>query len=133
MKDKKGFERNPKSKAYVPLDTPLFQVYTYGAFWGGSKEWVMNFCNTMLEWQKIDKAWGFEPGTNDESYSNAYFHYNPPSKLVLCTEFKFLISDKGGIGETRRMDLDVEELKRGLKEAKDKFINIANGKLIVYE
>lgn len=133
MKEKKGFERNQRSKAYVPLDTTLPQMYFYGAFWGGSKEWVMNFCNTMLEWQKADKSWGFEPGVNDESFSNCYFHFNPPEKVVLCKDFSFLISDKGGIGETRRMDLDVKSIREGLKQIKDKLINIVNGKLIVSE
>ena len=131
MKKVKGFERNPRSKAYIPHNTKLFQVYTYGAFWGGKKEWTMNFCRTMLEWQKADKEWGYEPSTHDEGYSNAYFHYNPPSKLVLCPDFQFLISDKGGIGDTRRMDLNLDELKLQMKEAKDQNINIVNGKLIV--
>lgn len=133
MKTVKGFERNPRSKAYVPRDTKLHQVYTYGAFWGGSKEWVMNFCRTMLEWQKADRSWGYEPGTNDESYSNAYFHYNPPSKLVLSKDFQFLISDKGGIGETRIMNLDVREIKRDLLKNRNKNINIQYRKVTVDE
>ena len=87
----------------------------------------------MLEWQKADKQWGYEPGVNDESYSNCYFHFNPPEKVVLCTQFKFLISDKGGIGETRIPSLNITELKKGLQENKDKLINIQSGKLIVYE
>lgn len=130
MKTVKGYERNPRSKAYVPRDTKLPQVYTYGAFWGGKKEWVMSFCTTMLEWQKADRAWHYEPGTNDEAYSNAYFHFNPPSKLVLCKDFKFLISDKGGIGDPRYMDLDVSHIKLLLKAAKNFPINIQNGKVI---
>lgn len=131
MKEKKGFERNPRSKAYIPLNTPLPQVYTYGAFWGGTRKWVMNFCKTMLEWQKADKSWGYEPGTNDESFSNAYFHYNPPSKLVLCKDFKFLISDKGGIGETRKIDLDINELLNSLKINKYNHIDIRHGKVLI--
>lgn len=130
MKEKKGFERNPRSKAYIPFNTPLSQVYTYGAFWGGTREWVMNFCKTMLEWQKADKSWGYEPGTNDESFSNAYFHYNPPSKLVLCKDFKFLISDKGGIGETRNMNLDVSKLLEKVKELKNDIFDIQHGQIV---
>lgn len=130
MKEKKGFERNPRSKAYVPLNTPLPQVYTYGAFWGGTRKWVMNFCKTMLEWQKADKSWGYEPGTNDESFSNAYFHYNPPSKLVLCKDFKFLISDKGGIGQTRDMNLNVSTLLNDIKSLRNKNFDIKNGKIV---
>jgi len=130
MKEKKGFDRNPRSKAYVPLDTKLPQMYYYGAFWGGTKEWTLNFCKLMLEWQKADKEWGYEPGVNDESYSNCYFHFNPPEKVVLCTNFKFLISDKGGIGETRRINLDVEKIKEDLRNKKNELININNGKVI---
>lgn len=130
MKEKKGFERNPRSKAYIPLNTPLPQVYTYGAFWGGTRKWVMNFCKTMLEWQKADKSWGYEPGTNDESFSNAYFHYNPPSKLVLCKDFKFLISDKGGIGQTRDMNLNVSTLLNDIKSLRNKNFDIRNGKIV---
>lgn len=130
MKEKKGFERNPRSKAYIPLNTPLPQVYTYGAFWGGTRKWVMNFCKTMLEWQKADKSWGYEPGTNDESFSNAYFHYNPPSKLVLCKDFKFLISDKGGIGQTRDMNLNVSTLLNDIKSLRNKNFDIKNGKIV---
>lgn len=130
MKDKKGFERNPRSKAYVPLNTSLPQVYTYGAFWGGKVEWVINFCRTMLEWQQADKSWGYEPSVNDESFSNAYFHFNPPSKLVLTNEFKFLVSDKGGIQEMRNMSTNVEQIKKDLLLYRNDNINIQNGKVV---
>lgn len=129
MKEVKGFERNPRSKAYIPLDTTLPQCYFYGAFWGGTKEWVLKFCKIMLEWQKADKSWGYEPCVNDESFSNAYFHYNAPTKVVLCQHFMFDISDKGGLGETRNMNLDISEKKKQLKALKDVFINIANNEI----
>lgn len=50
---------------------------------------------------------------NDESYINAYFHYNPPM-TVPSDKFMFDISDKGGIGETRNTNLDVERYKKML-------------------
>lgn len=131
MKEIKNFERNPRSKAYVPYDTKLPQVYTYGAFWGGSIENIIRFCQTMLEWQIADKSWGYEPGVNDESFSNCYFHYNPPTKLVLTNEFAFAVSDKGGIGDPRHMDLDVEAIKNLLKLHKNDNIDIQHGKVIV--
>lgn len=130
MKERKGFERNPRSKAYVPLNTSLPEVYTYGAFWGGTVEWVMKFCQIMLDWQKADKSWGYEPSVNDESFSNAYFHYNPPSKLVATQDFAFDISDKGGIGETRKINLDISKLKKDLILYKDHYLNIAGGVVI---
>lgn len=128
MKEKKGYDRNPKSKAYIPLDTPLPQMYYYGAFFGGRKERVIEFCNTLREWQKADKLWGYEPGVNDESYIQKYFHYNPPT-AVLCKDFKFAISDKGGIGETRRMDLDVSSILEEMRRLRNDKINITGGKI----
>lgn len=133
MKEKKGFERNPRSKAYIPHDTPLPQMYFYGAMWGGSVENVIKFCQTMLEWQIADKSWGYEPAVNDESFSNCYFHYNPPTKVVLTSEFKFLISDKGGIGETRNVHLNIEKLKEDLLLYKDRNIDIKHGKVVLDE
>lgn len=134
MKTIKGFERNPRSKAYVPYDTKLPQTYAYGAFWEGSKKWVMNFCRTMIEWQLSDKKWGYEPPTHDEGYSNCYFHYNPPQKMVLCKDFKFLISDKGGIGKEpermRDVNLNVDQIKRDLLAFRDVPIDIQYGRVI---
>jgi len=130
MKEKKGFDRNPRSKAYVPVNTKLPQMYYYGAFFGGIKDKMIAFCKLMRSYQLADKEWGYEPGVNDESYINREFHFNPPPKVVKSIDFKFLISDKGGIGETRRIDLPVNHIKEQLKEAKEKNINIANGKVI---
>lgn len=130
MKDKKGFDRNPRSKAYVPYDTPYKQMYFYGAFFGGKKEKVLEFCSKLLEWQIADRLINYEPGVNDESYINCYFHYSPPDKIVMCSDFKFLISDKGGIGETRRVTLDVKRIKGELLAKKNEWINIANNQVI---
>ena len=124
------YERNPRSKAYIPRDTKLPQIYLYGAFWGGKVDWVIQFCKTMLEWQKADKSWGYEPAVNDESFSNCYFHYNPPSKVILTSEFKFLVSDKGGIQNMRNMSTDVEQIKKDLLLYRNDNINIQHGKVI---
>ena len=131
MKEKKGFDRNPRSKAYVPFDTTLPQTYFYGAFFGGNKKNMVEFCKLMRSYQLADKEWGYEPGVNDESYINREFHFNRPSRVVPCTEFKFAISDKGGIGETRDMRLNVGEILKSLKENKYDHINISGGKVIV--
>jgi len=42
----------------------------------------------------------------------------------------FDISDKGGIGETRSPNLDVNEHKKLLLDNKDKLFNISNNTLI---
>jgi len=130
MKNEKGFDRNPLSKAYVPFDTKLHQMYFYGAFFGGTSENMIEFCKTMRYYQLEDKKIPYEPGVNDESYINCYLHFNPPTKVVLCKDFAFAISDKGGIGETRYPDLNVDELKKELLIYKNEFINIQNNKLI---
>jgi len=130
MKEKKAFDRNPHSKAYVPKDTILPQMYYYGAFFGGKKEWMINFCKLMIEYQQADKIIHYEPGVNDESYINREFHFNPPSKIVLCKDFKFIISHKGGIGETRNVNLDISRLKKELLVYKNDNIDIIDNKVI---
>lgn len=123
-----GFDKNPKSKAYVNPQSGLPKTYYYGAFFGGKKEKIMDFCTTLREWQLEDKKIPYEPAVNDESYINCYFHYNPPI-TVPCEKFMFNISDKGGIGETRKTDLNVSALKRDMLLNKDKHYEIRNGKL----
>jgi hypothetical protein len=125
-----GFDKNPKSKAYVPADTNLSCTYHYGAFFGGKKERVIDFCKTLREWQLEDKKIPYEPVVNDESYINAYFHYNPPT-TVSCADFAFVISDKGGIGETRNTKLNISHLKEKMLKHKNDVYNINNGKIVI--
>lgn len=131
LKDGAGFDRNPSSKAYVPLDSKLPYTYHYGAFFGGKTYNLLEFCSTLIEYQLEDKKIGYEPGVNDESYINKYFHFNPPTYTVPCDKFEFAISDKGGIGDTRYPNLDIQELKNSLLLYKNEVINIASGKIQV--
>jgi hypothetical protein len=126
----KGFDRFPQSKAYVPEDSQLPYTYHYGAFFGGKKDYVIDFCTTLRDWQIEDKKIPYEPGVNDESYINAYFHFNPPY-TVPCENFMFDISDKGGIGETRNISLDIEQHKKDIINNKDKTFDIRNN-IIIY-
>ena len=121
-----GFDKNPISKAYVPSDTKLPCTYHYGAFFGGKKDRVIDFCKTLREWQIEDKKIPYEPGVNDESYINAYFHFNPPM-TVSCENFAFEISHKGGIGETRDTKLDVNHLKKEMIKCKNDVYDINGG------
>jgi hypothetical protein len=130
LKDGAGFDRNPQSKAYVPIDSSLPYTYHYGAFFGGKKDRAISFCTTLREWQIEDKKIPYEPGCNDESYINTYFHFNPPY-TVPCEKFAFDISDKGGLGETRYTDLDVNEHKNKILEYKDRLFNIQNNEIIL--
>jgi hypothetical protein len=123
-----GFDRFEKSKAYVPLDSKLPYTYHYGAFFGGKKDRVVDFCKTLREWQIEDKKIPYEPGVNDESYINAYFHFNPPM-TVPCEKFAFEISHKGGIGETRNTKLNIAHLKEEMLKYKNNTYNINGGKL----
>jgi hypothetical protein len=124
-----GFDRFEQSKAYVPLDSPLPYTYHYGAFFGGKKDLVMEFCKTLREWQIEDKKIPYEPGVNDESYINAYFHFNPPM-TVPCEDFAFEISHKGGIGETRNTSLDISRLKLEMLDHKEVPFDIINNEII---
>lgn len=127
MKDVKAFDRNPKSKAYVPQDTDLPQMYYYGAFFGGKKDTIINVCKTLREWQLTDKKIPYEPIWNDESYLNCYFHFNKPDKVIYSENFKFLMSDKGGIKNSRDTSINTDDIKEKIKQNKDRLWNIVNG------
>ncbi len=131
LKNGAGYDKNPKSKAYVDPKSTLPKMYYYGAFFGGRKDKMISFCKTLREWQLEDKKIPYEPGVNDESYINAYFHYNPPTKAVPTEEFAFDISDKGGIGETRNSKLSVEDLKNIILANKDRLYDIKGGKVCI--
>lgn len=130
MKEVKGYDRNPISKAYVPLDTPLFQMYYHGCLFGGAKDKIIEVCKVLRQNQLEDKKIPYEPGVNDESYINQYYHYNPPTRTILLHEYMFNVSDKGGIGETRNVRLNVDSLKKEMLINKDKPFDLQNGKLI---
>lgn len=125
-----GFDRFELSKAYVPLDSALPYTYHYGAFFGGKRDLVVDFCKTLREWQIEDKKIPYEPGVNDESYINAYFHFNPPTYTVPSENFQFDISHKGGIGETRDTRLDISRLKLEMLVYKNIPFDIMNNVII---
>ncbi|NBU33508.1 hypothetical protein EB118_18125 [bacterium] len=125
----KPFERNPKSKACVPLGSPRTQTYCYGAFFGGKKDNVINMCKTLKENQIADKLINFEPCWNDESYLNNYFHYHDVT-IVPSDKFAFGVSDKGGIGDTRDMKLQTEKYKQILLTQPDKPFELHNKEIL---
>jgi len=132
MLDEKPFDRFEKSKAYVPQDTTLPQMYYYGAFFGGKKQKLLDLCSLLKEWQEEDRKIPYEPAWNDESYLNKYFHFNPPH-VIKTEDFPFLVSDKSGIGETRDPNLDISKIKEDLLKYKNKLINISGEKVICKE
>jgi hypothetical protein len=125
----KGYDRNPKSKAYIPLNTPLPQMYYYGAFFGGIKQSVLDFCKTLINNQIEDRKIPYEPIWNDESYINNYFHYNPPSFVVKKDAFAFNISDKGDIDNTRNPARNIEALKQSILQNPTQLFNIKKNKI----
>lgn len=127
----RGYDKNPLSTAYVPTNTPLPCMYYYGAFFGGTTRRVLDFCQTLYENQLKDKIIGYEPGVNDESYINQYFHYSPPTHTVSTENFKFSISDKGGIENTRNVNLNIDNLKQSLLIHKNMVIDINDGKICI--
>lgn len=125
----KPYDRHPLSRAYIPFNTDLPQMYYYGAFFGGKKERVLEFCKTNCDNQLADKAIFYEPIWNDESYINRYFHYNSPTYVVPTNKFGFCISDKGGIGETRRTSLEIDSFKKQVLENPESIFDIRHGEL----
>ena len=130
MAERKAYDRNPKSKAYVPEDTRLPQMYYYGAFFGGKYDNMIRFCKKMMHYQRCDKSWGYEPGVNDESYINREFHFHPPHKVVRTEDFVFNVSDKGGLEGTRNPDLDITNLKLEILENRHKLFDLVNNSII---
>lgn len=131
MKENKGYDRNPQSKAYVPLDTPLFQMYYHGCLFGGKKDKIVEVCKVLYNNQLEDKKINYEPGVNDESYINQYYHYNPPALTVYLSEYMFNVSDKGGIQNSRDVDMNLDDLKADMLANRDNLYDLINGKLVV--
>jgi len=129
MKKKKDYDRNPLSKAYIPFDTPLPQMYYYGAFFGGTKNNMVKFCELMRSNQLGDKKIPYEPVWNDESYINQYFHYHPPV-VVPSKNFEFVISDKGRLGTTGFMNQNTDNLKNEIKNLKNTVFDVQYGKVV---
>ncbi len=125
------YDRNVHSEAYIPYNTELEQIYYYGAFFGGKTGHVLNMCLDLYSWQLIDKEIGYEPAVNDESYINKYFHYNRPTLIVKTEDFKLVVSDKGGLGETRDPYLAVEQHLMMMRKHKDDLIDFQYGVLKV--
>lgn len=96
MRGKKGYDRDPRSSCRVPEDTPFAQMWFMGAFYGGRWSKLKPILETLEAMRAADKAINYEPGVNDESRLNWYFHYNPPQRTILWPNFPFLVSDKGG-------------------------------------
>ena len=131
MKEVKSYDRNSISKAYIPYDTPLFQMYYHGCLFGGKKDKLMEVCRILYQNQLEDKKIPYEPGVNDESYINQYYHYNPPTLTIYLNKYMFTVSDKGGIDPNRDVTFNVEDLKKEMLVNRNNLYYFRNGKLIL--
>lgn len=129
MLDKKPYDRNPNSAAYIPIDTNIKQVYYYGAFFGGKKDMLIDFCKKLREYQLKDQEIPYEPAVNDESYINREFHYNPPTRTVLANQFEFMISHKGGLDNVRSIE-DISAYLKDIVRNNKRPFDIQSGELI---
>ena len=131
LKDGAGFDRNPKGNSYVPLNSSLPYTYHYGAFFGGRKNDLIKMMFTLRKWQIIDQKIHYEPPVNDESYINKYFHYNQPYTVPI-EAFAFVVSDKGGLGDTRRK-INTNLIEDAIRLNRYELWDIQNGKIIFNE
>ena len=126
---KMPFDRYPKSKSYISPKSKLTAIYFQGAFFGGKIEYVRLFCDTLMLWQSADREINYEPGVNDESYINKFFHVTPPSRAILYDDFPFKASCKGGISGQRRPISTNDEILEQLIKLKNKAITIRDGNI----
>lgn len=129
MKEIKSYDRYTESSCYIPNDTKYPQMYYYGAFFGGLRKEMIKLCEQIYKRQQENKNIGHEPPVNDESYLNREYHYNPPSKVVLCPDFDFVISDKGSIKEIRDVDIDFSKELSMIKNNYNKAFDIIKGEI----
>lgn len=126
MKDKKSYDRNPRSMAYIPENASLPQTYYHCALWGGKTSKIKEMCAIMHSWQLQDKMINYEPVVNDESYLNKYLHYNPPKHTILNKDNKVMVSCKGGVENIRVFNpVQMNNLLENIKNAEN--WNILNG------
>lgn len=127
------FDRYEKSSCYIPKESILPQQYFYGAFWGGKKDIVGDYCNVMIDCQERNALINHEPPVNDDSYTNYYFHYNPPTKKVYPNEFMFDISCKGGLYIERNPLARFPEHEDVFEKNKEKLLNIQHNKVVIQD
>lgn len=129
MKNFKPYDNFIKSSCYVDPSSLLDRQYYQGAFFGGKKQNIINMCKYLISLQKQNQEIKHEPPWNDESYLNFYFHYHPPKKMIKAEDFKFVVSDKGSIDNTRNPQLNISPLKEQMKDLKDFVYEIKGYKL----
>lgn len=125
---KKPFDRNPNSSCCLnESDEKL--IYCYGAFFGGIYSNVLCMLSKLEKLMQFNKSQNYEPPVNDESYLNYYFNTHPV-KIIKTSNFKFQVSCKGGLENTRDSLKNIDDLKYKLSIYKDYIIGLSNGNII---
>jgi hypothetical protein len=106
-------------------------MYYHGCLFGGRKDKLMEVCKILYNNQLEDKKIGYEPCVNDESYINQYYHYNPPSLTIELHEYRFNVSDKGGIENNRDVNFNVDSIKEEMKKNRYNNYDIRGGRIII--
>jgi hypothetical protein len=89
---KKGTpERNPRSKAYLPIDSD--NLYFCGGFFGGDSKSFIEMSKEIKKNIDEDLSAGIIAKWHDESHLNHYLFYNPP-KHTLGNHFAISESEK---------------------------------------
>jgi hypothetical protein len=74
-----AYDRNPKSKAYIPMGEG--KIYYQAIFWGGSRIKFLEMSETIAENTDEDIRNKVEAVWLDESHLNKYLYDNPPKTL----------------------------------------------------
>ncbi len=127
------YDRNPRSSCYIPLDSTRNSIYYHASFFGGKKEEMIKLSNILIESQIKNEKIQHIPIWHDESHLNHRFHYNPPEKVINCSDFRFIFSCKAGLNDTRNINYDLSEQKKVIKQNKNRFFDIVNEDVEIYD
>ena len=130
LNDDLHYERNPESLAFIPKESPLTKTYFLGAFFGCKTPIIYELCKLLNNNLVKDEANNINARWQDESYLNHYFHYNPPSLLILFKDFPFVTSCKGGLQDTRDTKRKIDDQKRKLLLNPESLFNIVKGEIV---
>jgi hypothetical protein len=73
-------ERNPRSKAYLPVDSD--NLYFCGGFFGGDSKSFIEMSKEIKKNIDEDLSAGIIAKWHDESHLNHYLFYNPPKHIL---------------------------------------------------
>lgn len=96
----KPFDKNPRSSCYIEREENT--LYYHACFFGGQYRIMLTMLKYLAMLQHKNSVIKHEPPWNDESYINAFFNkVMKPTTVIKFSDFKFIISDKGGIENSR--------------------------------